>query len=385
MSTVSDAMLARPCFCAGKWLHNGDPFPVRSPYDGKIVATVARATQGDVKDALLAASVAFEQTRRMPAHERQRVLHNIHRYVSDRHEEFAQTICLEAGKPIKTARAEVDRALFTLQIAAEEATRIYGEYLPLDLQAFATGRWGLVRRFPLGPIAAITPFNFPLNLVCHKLAPAIAAGCTMVLKPASQTPLSALLLAQAVEHSGWPIGGLSVLPMANTDASLLVEDETTKLLTFTGSAEVGWKLKARAGKKRVTLELGGNAGCIVHSDADLAHAAARCVAGGFSYAGQSCISVQRILVEHTVLDRFLAEFIPAVQKLRVGDPKDDATDVGPMIRESDAHRADEWIAEAVKRGARLLCGGQRTGSVLQPTVLTGTLPSERVNCAEIFA
>jgi len=378
-------MLARPCFCAGKWLHNGDPMPVRSPYDGKIVATVARATQGDVKDALLAAAAAFEQTRRMPAHERQRVLQSIHRYVSERHEEFAQAICLEAGKPIKTARAEVDRALFTLQIAAEEATRIYGEYLPLDLQTFAAGRWGLVRRFPLGPIAAITPFNFPLNLVCHKLAPAIAAGCTMVLKPASQTPLSALLLAQAVEHSGWPLGALSVLPMANTDANLLVEDDTTKLLTFTGSAEVGWKLKARAGKKRVTLELGGNAGCIIHSDADIAHAAARCVAGGFSYAGQSCISVQRILVEQSVFDRFLAEFIPAVQKLRVGDPKDDATDVGPMIRESDAHRADEWIAEAVKRGARLLCGGQRTGSLLQPTVLTGTLASERVNCAEIFA
>jgi acyl-CoA reductase-like NAD-dependent aldehyde dehydrogenase len=207
----------------------------------------------------------------------------------------------------------------------------------------------------------------------------------MVLKPASQTPLSALLLAQAVEHSGWPQGALSVLPLANTDANLLVEDETAKLLTFTGSAEVGWKLKARAGKKRVTLELGGNAGCIVHSDADIAHAAARCVVGGFSYAGQSCISVQRILVEQNVFDRFLAEFIPAVQKLRVGDPKDDGTDVGPMIRESDAHRADEWIAEAVKRGARLLCGGQRTGSVLQPTVLTGTLPSERVNCAEIFA
>ncbi|HEX8925428.1 MAG TPA: aldehyde dehydrogenase family protein [Terriglobales bacterium] len=385
MSTASDAMLARPCFCAGKWLHNGDPIPVRSPYDGKIVATVARATQGDIRDALVAASAAFAQTRRMPAHERQRVLQNIHRYVSDRHEEFAQTICLEAGKPIKTARAEVDRALFTVQIAAEETTRIYGEYLPLELQAFATGRWGLVRRFPLGPIAAITPFNFPLNLVCHKLAPSIAAGCTMILKPASQTPLSALLLAQAVEHSGWPLGALSVLPMANSDAGLLVEDDTTKLLTFTGSAEVGWKLKARAGKKRVTLELGGNAGCIIHSDTDVAHAAARCVTGAFSYAGQSCISVQRILVEHSVFDHFLAEFIPAVQKLRVGDPKDEATDVGPMIRESDAHRADEWIAEAVKRGARLLCGGQRTGSVLQPTVLTGTLPSERVNCAEIFA
>jgi glyceraldehyde-3-phosphate dehydrogenase (NADP+) len=305
--------------------------------------------------------------------------------ITERKQEFARTMAQEAGKPIKAARTEVERAIFTFHVAAEESTRIYGEYLPLDWQEFTAGRWGIVRRFPLGPIAGITPFNFPLNLVAHKVAPAIAAGCPLVLKPAPQTPLTALLLAEAVQQAGWPDGGLNVLPLSNDDAGLLVTDERIKLISFTGSAAVGWQVKKNCGKKKVVLELGGNAGVIVHSDADLAYAADRCVAGGFSYAGQTCISVQRILVERTAFAKFTDLLLEGVKKLKIGDPLDDSTDLGPLIRESDAVRASDWIQEAVRGGARLLCGGQRRGPVLDPTVLTGTRPEMKVNCQEIFA
>ena len=291
----------------------------------------------------------------------------------------------EAGKPIKASRTEVERAIFTFNVAAEESTRIYGEYIPLDWQEFTAGRWGLVRRFPLGPIAGITPFNFPLNLVAHKVAPAIASGCSMVLKPAPQTPLSAFLLAECVQQAGWPDGALNVLPLSNEDAGLLVTDERIKLISFTGSAPVGWQIKKNAGKKKVILELGGNAGVIVHSDADLAYAADRCVAGGFGYAGQTCISVQRILVERSVYGQFLDLFLAGVKKLKIGDPLEESTDLGPLIRESDAIRASQWIEEAVRTGARVLVGGKRNGPLLEPTVLTGTRPDMKVNCQEIFA
>jgi len=233
-------------------------------------------------------------------------------------------------------------------------------------------------------VFAITPFNFPLNLVAHKVAPAIAAGCPLILKPAPQTPVSSLLLAEIVHESGWPEGAFAVMPLSNDDAALLVSDDRIKLLTFTGSAAVGWQLKANAGKKRVTLELGGNAGVIVHSDTDLAHAAQRAVAGGFSYAGQTCISVQRILVHRPVFDEFMGLLLEGVRKLKIGDPMQETTDVPPLIREQDAARITEWIEEAVKGGAELLCGGQRHGSVIEPAVLTGTLPNMRVNCGEIF-
>jgi glyceraldehyde-3-phosphate dehydrogenase (NADP+) len=294
-------------------------------------------------------------------------------------------LCQEAGKPIKAARTEVDRAIFTFTVAAEESTRIYGEYLPLDWQEYTAGRWGIVKRFPLGPIAGITPFNFPLNLVVHKVAPAIAAGCPMVLKPAPQTPLSSLLMAEVVQQTGWPDGGLNVLPLSNDDTSVLVTDDRIKLISFTGSAAVGWQIKKNSGKKKVILELGGNAGVIIHSDADLDYAAGRCVAGAFGYAGQTCISVQRVLVQQSAYGKFVDLFLAGVKELRCGDPLDDSTDVGPLIRESDAVRATEWIQEAVRGGARVLCGGGRKGSLLEPTVLTGTRPDMKVNCQEIFA
>jgi len=242
-----------------------------------------------------------------------------------------------------------------------------------------------VRRFPLGPIAGITPFNFPLNLVAHKVAPAIAAGCPIILKPAPQTPLTAFLLAEAVEQAGLPDGAFTVLPLSNEDAGLLISDDRIKMISFTGSAPVGWEIKRRAGKKKVVLELGGNAGVIVHSDADLAWAAERCVTGGFSYAGQTCISVQRILVERSVFKKFTDLLLAGVSRLQVGDPMEESTDLGPLIRESDAIRASDWVTEAVQGGATLLCGGKRHGSMLEPTVLTGTRPDMKVNCQEIFA
>lgn len=374
-----------PAVIAGEAVNVGETVEVRSPYDGSVVGRVVRPSGDDVEKAIAAASRAFDATRKMPAYQRQSVLRRCCDILSARREEFAQMICAEAGKPIKTARGEVERAIFTLDVAAEEATRIHGEVIPLDLQEFTRGRWAMVRRFPLGPVAAITPFNFPLNLVVHKLGPAIAAGCPVVLKPASQTPLSSLMLAEIIGVTEWPKGALSVLPLSGDQAMTLVEDDRLKVLSFTGSAEVGWQLKSRAGKKRVSLELGGNAGCIIHSDADLAFAATRCVVGGFSYAGQSCISVQRILVHESVFDNFLAEFVPKVKALKLGDPSKESTDVGPMIRESDAARAEAWIQEAVDGGAELLCGGHRNGSLVEPTVLTRTLPTQRVNCMEVFA
>jgi len=369
----------------GKWIEEGDTVEVRAPYDGSVIAQVFQARREHAEAAIAAAVKAFGTTRRLPAFERQRVLRRVAGNISERKQEFARTLAQEAGKPIKAARTEVERTIFTFNVAAEESTRIYGEYLPLDWQEFTAGRWGIVRRFPLGPIAGITPFNFPLNLVAHKVAPAIASGCTMVLKPAPQTPLSALLLAEAVQQAGWPDGALNVLPLSNEDAGLLVTDERIKLISFTGSAAVGWQIKKNAGKKKVVLELGGNAGVIVHSDADLAYAADRCVAGGFAYAGQTCISVQRILVERSVCGRFTDLLVAGVKHLKTGDPLEDSTDLGPLIRESDAVRASDWVQEAVRGGARLLYGGQRKGSVLEPTVLTGTRPEMKVNCQEIFA
>jgi acyl-CoA reductase-like NAD-dependent aldehyde dehydrogenase len=369
----------------GKWMEEGDLVEVKSPYDGAVIGRVYLGRRQHAEAAIAAAVKAFGTTRRLPAFERQRVLRRVAEGIAQRKEEFARTLCQEAGKPIKAARTEVERSIFTFTVAAEESTRIYGEYLPLDWQEFTAGRWGIVKRFPLGPIAGITPFNFPLNLVAHKVAPAIAAGCPMVLKPAPQTPLSSLLMAEVIQQAGWPDGGLNVLPLSNEDAGLLVTDDRLKMISFTGSAAVGWQIKKHSGKKKVVLELGGNAGVIVHSDADLAYAAERCVAGGFGYAGQTCISVQRILVERSVYGKFTDLFLAGVKELKVGDPLDESTDVGPLIRESDAIRSADWVQEAVRGGARLLCGGNRRGSVFEPTVLTGTKPEMKVNCQEMFA
>ena len=370
--------------CGKEWI-DGDSFEVRSPWDQGLVGRVTIATRADARQAVSHAVASLRRARALPRWKRREILEDVAASLIEQKERFAQLIVAEAGKPIRLARAEVDRAVVTFKTAAEEAARLGGESLPLDLTEGNEGRWGLVQRFPVGPILAITPFNFPLNLVAHKIAPAMAAGCSIVLKPASKTPLVALMLADVIGRSGYPKEAVSILPMSTGTAAPLIEDERFKLFTFTGSAAAGWALKARAGKKRVALELGGNAGCIVHSDADVDNAVARCVAGGFAFAGQSCISVQRILVERTVFDEFLGKLAAAVQKLRVGDPADEGTEVGPMIRLSDAERAEKWIGEAVAGGAKLVCGGKRNGNVLSPTVLTGTTETQRVNCQEVFA
>ena len=384
MSQTTSTIRSFGFFLNGNWSTHGREAVVTSPYDRSVLAVISEAGSDDVEVAIESAVQAFAVTRKMTSQQRADVLHKIVEGITSRREEFARTICQEAGKPIRTAHVEVDRAIYTFQVAAEESTRIYGEYIPLDTLESAAGRWGLVRRFPLGPVVGITPFNFPLNLVAHKVAPAIAAGCPIILKPAPQTPISSFLLAEVVQESGWPEGGLAVMPLSNDDAGILVADDRIKLLTFTGSAAVGWQLKNHAGKKRVTLELGGNAGVIVHSDADVQYAAQRCVAGGFSYGGQTCISVQRILVHEAVFEKFTEQLVHGVRKLKSGDPMLETTDVPPLIREQDAVRVVEWIDEAVQAGAKLLCGGKRKGALVEPTVLTDTTPNMRVNSAEIF-
>lgn len=362
----------------------GDRLEVRSPYDGSLVGVTWNATAEQAERAIAEAVRAAAVMRELSTAQRVKILQAISSRIDARKEELARVLSLEAGKPIKAARLEVERAAFTFAVAASEATRIAGEVLPLDLMESTAGRFGIVRRFPVGPVLAITPFNFPSNLVAHKAAPAIAAGCSLLLKPAPQAPFSALLLNEIALEAGLPPGAWNTLPCANDTAEKLVTDERLKLLTFTGSAAVGWSLKSKAGKKRVALELGGNAACIIHRDADLDYAAERCVFGGFSYAGQSCISVQRIRVQREVKDAFLEKLVPRVQKLKCGDPMDDATDVGPLIRASDAERVEQWIAEAKAGGATVLTGGARTGSVVEPAVLTGTTAAMKVNCQEVF-
>lgn len=373
------------CYIAGEWIETGNAVEVRSPYNDELVAIVHRAGPEEIESAISKTTESFDITRKLPAWKRAQVLESISAEIAIRREDFAQTIALEAGKPIRTARIEVDRAVFTFKIAAEESKRIYGEVVPLDWIPGTEGREAQVRRVPLGPIVGISPFNFPLNLVAHKVAPAIAAGNPIILRPASQTPVSALKLAEVISASGWPVEAFSVVPSTTQDAAPLVEDERIKLLTFTGSPAVGWRLKTQAGRKRVTLELGGNAGVIVHHDADVSYAAERVAWGGFSYAGQSCISVQRVYVHEDVYEAFAEDFVQRVKLLKVGDPLDEATDVGPMIDPGAAGRVEEWVAEAKQAGATVLTGGSRDGNLWQPTVLTDLQPDMRVSCQEVFA
>lgn len=358
---------------------------VRNPFDQSVVAQVCRAAAKDALDAVTAASAAFTLTRCLPAYERARILRQVADEISERREELARLMTHEAGKPVRDARVEVSRATNTFTVAAEEAKRIGGEILPLDWTPGSENRTALVRRFPIGPVLGITPFNFPLNLVAHKVAPAIASGNPIIIKPASQTPLSALRLGEMVTRAGWPKGAISVLPCSNEVAAQMWRDERIQKLSFTGSAEVGWRLKGEVPRKTVTLELGGNAAVVIHRDAEIERAVQRCVQGGFAYAGQSCISVQRIYLHEEIADTFLRSFVDGVKDLRVGDPLDEQTDVGPMINLAAAERAEAWINEAIDAGARILAGGRREGSLLQPTVLADVAPDLKVSCEEVFA
>ena len=375
----------RGILLGGESVESGETYEVRSPYDGAAVAVVHRAGPAEIERAIAGAVEAFEQTRKLPSWRREQVLEAVAAGIAARSEELARTIALEAGKPIRTARIEVDRAVYTFSVAAEESKRIYGEIVPLDWLPGNEGREAQIRRIPLGPVTGITPFNFPLNLVAHKVAPALAAGNPILLRPASQTPCSSLALGQILLEAGWPDDAIAVLPCSTDAARPLVEDDRIKLLTFTGSPAVGWALKARAGRKRVTLELGGNAAVIVHRDADVAYAAERVAWGGFAYAGQTCISVQRVYVHEDVYEEFAQELVRRVDALEVGDPLDEATDVGPVIDDSNADRIEDWLEEAKGEGARVLSGGERDGNLWRPTVVENAPEHVRISCDEVFA
>jgi glyceraldehyde-3-phosphate dehydrogenase (NADP+) len=332
-----------------------------------------------------AAVRAFDETRRLPAYERGRILREISAGIRDRREELGRLIAMEAGKPIRDALVEVDRGVLTFRLGAEEAERMVGETIPLDLMPASRDRMGITRRFPIGPVAAISPFNFPLNLAAHKLAPAIASGNPIVLKPPSKDPLTMLTIAEIVDQAGPPTGSVSILPMSRELGDRMVEDGRFKLLTFTGSPSVGWRMKERAGKKKVVLELGGNAGVIVDKTADLDWAVKRTLVGGFAYAGQVCISVQRMYVHEDVWDEFMGRFVEGVGDLKVGDPLDPSTDVGPMVDANAATRTKRWVDEAVQLGGKVLIGGEGEGNLFQPTVLTDVPLTAQVCSNEAFA
>ena len=369
----------------GEWRCSERKRTLFNPFNKKTVGEVYLASSEDIDAAIQAAADAFRLTRRLPAYKRSEILLFIARGIEANREEFSALITAETGKPISFSRAEVERSVLTFTVASEETKRIEGGVLPLDLAAHSENRLGVVRRFPLGPVGAITPFNFPLNLVAHKVAPAIASGCTIVLKPSSSAPLTALFLAEVIHRSQLPQGAFNIVPCRADEAAQLIIDERIKLISFTGSPPVGWAIKSKAGKKRVVLELGGNAGVIVDRDADFDFALKRIVQGSYGNAGQSCIAVQRIYVHRDLYEAFTHRFVELTKAVVVGDPENDETVVGPMIDEDAAGKVEGWIKEAVDSGARILCGGKRDGPVLEPTILVDVNPRMKVSCQEVFA
>jgi acyl-CoA reductase-like NAD-dependent aldehyde dehydrogenase len=358
---------------------------VRDKFSGEIAARVAMADRGAIDAAIGAAVGAAEPMRAMASYERQAVLAHCVKRFEERFDDLAMSLCIEAGKPIRDSRGEVTRLIDTFRIAAEEAPRIYGEVLPMDVSPRARGYSGMWKRVPVGPCSFISPFNFPLNLAAHKIAPALAVGCPFVLKPASLTPIGALLIGEILAETDLPRGAFSILPCRRDGADLFTTDKRLKLLSFTGSPEVGWDLKARAGKKKVVLELGGNAAVVVDETGnDLVDAVERLVFGAFYQSGQSCIGVQRILAHAEVYDELRERLVAATRALVMGDPKDERTFIGPMISEAEAERLDGWIQSAVRKGATLLCGGKRRGSMLEATLLEDVPSSEDVVCKEAF-
>jgi glyceraldehyde-3-phosphate dehydrogenase (NADP+) len=358
-------------YVGGEWRATSDRRVIRSPWDQSEIATVSFCGANEIDSAIEAAVRAGPAAAALGSFERAAICRQVCDGLRARAGEIAEGMCDESGKPISEARAEVERAIHTFEIAAAETERIYGEVIPMDLRPSGAGRWGITRRFPIGVVVGITPFNFPLNLAVHKVAPAIAAGCPIVLKPAEQTPTSCLRLAEILDGTAWPKGALSVIPAAREVADRLITDERPALISFTGSQRVGWQLKSRAGKKKVLLELGGNAAVVVGESADLATAIPKLVYGAFSYAGQKCISVQRIYVVASRFDEFLERFSAATRATGVGDPRDPRLFCGPMIDEANAARVESWVEEARAAGARVVVGGPRKGSLLPPTVLTG--------------
>lgn len=369
----------------GDWKKSEEPVEVRSPYSHEIIGTTYLAGAGDVEGIIKSSISGFEAMRKLPSYARCEILHGISRRLRERREELARTMTLESGKPIRDSRAEVDRAVLTFTVAREEAKRLPGETIPLDLNEVSQGRFGVIRRFPIGPILGITPFNFPLNLVAHKVAPALAAGNSIIIKPSLRTPLTSLLLGEIALDAGVPKGGLNVIPCDNNVTHQFIRDDRLRMVTFTGSTDVGWDIKSKAGKKKVTLELGGNAAAIIDDGADIDYAVKRLTTGAFYYAGQSCISVQRIYIHKSMYDQFVERYLAQVKTLKTGDPMDESVDIGPVIDNAAAERIEEWIKQAVDGGAKLLTGGTRNDLVFEPTVIKNAPHDVKVSCAEAFA
>ena len=380
---MATTALERKLLIGGEWVETDDWIEVKSPYSGESVARVAKAGADEARRAVDAAEAALGEP--LPAHKRAEILVKVAGFLGRRHDEVARQISDEAGKPMKAARVEARRAMSTYTFAAVEARKLAGDVVPMDASQAGEGKLAFTLRKPIGVVGAISPFNFPLNLVAHKLAPALAAGCPVVLKPATQTPLSALLLAELEDEAGLPPGWLSVVVGPSAEiGDVLVEDERVKAITFTGSGAVGWGLAARAARKKVNLELGNATPVIVTADADIEAAATAMAAHAFSFAGQSCISVQRLYVERPAYDRFVEAFVPKVEALKIGDPADEETDVGPVIDEDARERILEWIAEARAGGAEILAGGEERDGLIAPTVIAGAFPELKVSCEEVF-
>jgi acyl-CoA reductase-like NAD-dependent aldehyde dehydrogenase len=373
-----------PYYLANKPESPNADLVVTDKYTGQPATRVALADADAIDRGIAAAVAAAEPMRRLAPYERQAVLQHCVLRFTERAEELAYALCVEAGKPIKESRGEVSRLIDTFRVAAEESVRIGGEVLNLEISARARGYRGFTRRVPIGPCSFISPFNFPLNLAAHKIAPALAVGCPFVLKPASRTPIGAILIGEVLAETDLPKGAFSILPCHREGADLFTTDERLKLLSFTGSPAVGWDLKARAGKKKVVLELGGNAACIVDEDADLEDAVGRLVFGAFYQSGQSCIGVQRILAHQSIYDELKQRLVAATKKLKSGDPKLEDTFIGPMIDVKEAERLEKWIAAAVGAGGRVLCGGKRDGAMLAATLLENVPPDQTICTEEAF-
>jgi acyl-CoA reductase-like NAD-dependent aldehyde dehydrogenase len=371
-------------YCAGEFIRTGETLAVTNPYDGSLVAGTYLAGSTELEMALTMAERVAEECANMPAFQRYAILMEISHMLKERRQSFGELICRESGKPLRYALSEVDRSVQTFAVAAEESRRLPAEYMSLDWTPAGSGKEGILRYFPVGIVAGIAPFNFPLNLAVHKIAPAIAAGCPIILKPSSLTPLSTLLLARILDETSLPKGAVSILPMNRTTGNQLVTDPRIGLLSFTGSPEVGWKMKQDAGTKKVVLELGGNAGVFVSTGADTGKAAAKCVTGAFSYSGQVCIHTQRIYVIREQFDSFVTAFLSEMKGLKTGNPLSPETSIAVMIDESNAERVESWVQEAQRGGAMVLSGGKRNGSYIEPTVLTGTREDMRVCSDEVF-
>ncbi len=384
--TTTAGTKPHPIFLAGRWVESDDPLVVTNPANpDEPAGATFNASEAQYEEAVEAAVAAFEVTRTLPAYERGAILRNISAGIKARREELGKIMAREAGKPIRDALIEVDRAVITFRLGAEEAERMVGETIPLDLMPASKGRVGITRRFPIGPIAGISPFNFPLNLAAHKVSPAIASGNTIVLKPPSKDPLTMLTVAEIIEEAGPPAGSVSILPMTRELGDKMVADERFKLLTFTGSPSVGWRMKERAGKKKVVLELGGNAGVIIDKSADLDWAVRRLLVGAFTYAGQVCISVQRMFVHDDIWDELMKRFVEGAKSIKIGDPLDPETELGPMVDGAAAERTQRWVDEAVAMGGKILLGGKADGNFFPPTILTDVPPQAQVCSNEAFA